>query len=242
LNFVYSFYICRIGPAVGVISFHGALVQKNRGMSRLSLEDEALARKIQEEEDLSMARTISAAEEKEKEDLRFARKLAATDRRPRAENEASMKLASIIFGQSSVVDENEDIVLARLLQQHGSPFEVHHEEDEEEVDEEGEEDEEAEQTNHPWASRYRRAFEASRGRRRRAVVPGRRRDFGMFEFGGFVPQQQEREMTYEEMLALDESVVKKTLVKKNMLSSFELKEKEQAHEPCSICLESFAKV
>ncbi len=79
----------------------------------------------------------------------------------------------------------------------------------------------------PWASRYRDRFQAPP-----FFAPPMR----------FAMAEPEREMTYEEMLALDDRVQKKTKVRAERLPSFEWRhdaEATKAMEPCSICLESF---
>ncbi len=97
----------------------------------------------------------------------------------------------------------------------------------------------------PWAARYRTEFDRIRSFPSASPPPPLRRvpSFGsrpIFRHETFAFAPMQREMTYEEMLALDDTIVKKTVVTKRELSSFQVTKQEQAaEEPCSICLDSF---
>ncbi len=84
----------------------------------------------------------------------------------------------------------------------------------------------------PWAARYRFGWQSGMG-----MMP-------YPPFASFMPPAPQREMTYEEMLALDEKVKKPTRVDTNRLPTFAWNHDEAATkemEPCSICLESFVR-
>jgi hypothetical protein len=87
----------------------------------------------------------------------------------------------------------------------------------------------------PWASRYRDQHRGGSGTGGPFFAP----QMAMHQMAMAGPQ---REMTYEEMLALDDRVQKKTKVRAERLPSFEWRhdaEATRAMEPCSICLEWF---